>query len=350
MTRAAVLAVLTFLAGPALAQDWATVEVCTVDAPEIVDEAFSPPGRAALEEAAAGVPNGTGRFWRIEAPSGAVSHLWGTFHASDRLILDLPQPLEDVIDAARVVAVEVDFIHPSRQSYRDAQYYPSRFLEGGDPFEATGSLGTIAGVPEEIDGWIRERGIELGWTEDMDLVLSPGGIAEMLLSDPCEDFSTGILPIQDDYIQLQGRIAGARILGLEAQTTFLDDLAERPEIAQAITAVYGSYLRPVTSNDERETAFGIYLEGRLGLMTVADSAYINEVLGDSGTQVLTLTDDYLLRERNERFLQTLLPELDQGGVVVAIGAGHLPGETGMIELLRGAGYTLTREALPGEAE
>ena len=349
MSVRALLAALLVLGGPAAAQDWATPEVCTVDEPRIVDDTFSPPGRAALEKAALSIPNGMGRYWQIETPEGRVSHLWGTFHASDPLILDLPRQLEDAIEAARLVAVEVDFIHKSRQSYRDTQYYASRFLEGGDPFAATGALGTIAGVPEEVDGWIRERGIELGWTEDMDLVLSPGGIAEMLLSDPCEDFATGVLPTQDDYIQLRGRIAGAEIMGLESQTSFLDDLAERPEVAQAIAAVYASYLRPVTSNAERKTGFAVYLEGRLGLMTVADAAYIDEVLGDTGAEALSVTDDYLLRERNERFLETLRPELDRGDVVVAIGAAHIPGETGMIELLRQAGYTVTRLPLPGEA-
>ena len=38
----------------------------------------------------------------------------------------------------------------------------------------------------------------------------------------------------------------------------------------------------------------------------------------------------------------LAPLLAQGGVFVAVGALHLPGETGLVEALRGAGWRVTR--------
>lgn len=349
--RPLALACLLGLAAPAAAQDWATAEVCTVDKPEIVEAAFPAPGLAALDEAARTIVNGTGRFWKIETPSGAVSHLWGTLHSADPLILDLPQEVRDTIAAARLVAVEVDFVAPSREAYRDAQYPEARFNEGGDPFAAQGlGDGTIAGLDQEKSGWIRERAIELGWTEDADLILSPAGMAEMLLSDPCEDFASGVLPMQDDYIQLLGRLGGAGILGLERPDELLDDLSADGETAAAIIAVYAAYLKPVNTNAERKTGFKLYRQGRLGLMAATDAAYMDEVLGDVGSDALARTDAYLLAFRNERFLDRLAPELDRGGAVVAIGAGHIPGARGLVELLREAGYTVTRIPLPGEAE
>ena len=36
------------------------------------------------------------------------------------------------------------------------------------------------------------------------------------------------------------------------------------------------------------------------------------------------------------------PFLDKGGAFVAVGALHLPGDAGVIEMLRKDGYTLTR--------
>ncbi len=36
-----------------------------------------------------------------------------------------------------------------------------------------------------------------------------------------------------------------------------------------------------------------------------------------------------------------LPHLDKGGAFIAVGALHLPGKTGLVSLLREAGYTLT---------
>lgn len=343
------LAALALGPGAAMAQDWATVEVCTVDEARIDDAVFDPPGRAALEKVAEGIENRRGRFWQITSPDGAVSHLWGTWHSSDTLILDLPEAVRDVIEAARMVAVEVDYVFKSREEYRNAQFLEGRFNEASDPFSFTPDDQSIAGLPAEISAWITERAIELNWTEDFELVLSTAGIAEMLLSDPCEDFSTGVLPLQDDYIQLLGRLAGAEIRGLEDPSEFLTDLTEDEATAEAIIAVYAAYLKPVTSNADRSTAFGIYREGRLGLMMAWDAAFLEQVLGPRAAEALALTDAYLIAKRNERFVERLADDLAEGGVVVAVGAGHLPGKDGLVTMLRAEGYEVTRVPLPGEA-
>lgn len=340
------LAVLTAL--PAAAQDWATVEVCSVDAPRIEDAAFAPTDYATLQAKAAAIPNGTGRFWRITAPNGAVSHLWGTFHSADPLILDLPQVAREAIAESRTVAVEVDFTHKTRDSIRDAQMLEGRFNEGGDPFAVAPSDGTVAGLPAEVTGWVRDRAIELGWTEDFDLVLSLPGMAEMLLSDPCEDFTDGILPIQDDYIQLLGRIAGAEILGLEGQDDFIARLAADEETAQAVIATYAAYLRPVDTNAERAASFALYLEGQLGTAMAWDAAHQQSVYGERGIDLLQQADAYLLTERNRHFIDRLKDHLAQGDTFIAVGFFHIPGEAGLVALLTDIGYQVTRIPLPGE--
>ncbi len=316
------------------------------------DSVFDPIGRAALETAAAGIENRRGKFWRIEHPNGAVSHLWGTWHSSDLLILDLPEEVKRTIEAARLIALEVDFVQKSRPAYRIAQDDPNRFRAPSDPFDFsdTGD-GSIAGLNPKLSDWVRVRAIEMGWTEDAEMILSTAGLAEMMLADPCEDFTAGILPIQDDYIQLRGRLAGARILGLEEPGEFLADLTkDKTGTAEAIIAVYAAYQKPVSTNAPRSAAFQLYREGRLGLLAAWDAAYLKDVLGNLGPKALEQTDDYLLAFRNVRFVNRLDRQLSQGDVFVAIGAGHLPGPQGLVELLRKEGYTLTRIVLPGEAE
>ena len=48
--------------------------------------------------------------------------------------------------------------------------------------------------------------------------------------------------------------------------------------------------------------------------------------------------------RNLRMRDAALPLLADGGAFIAVGALHLPGAIGLVELLRGAGFTVT----PGE--
>ncbi|NNE87296.1 MAG: hypothetical protein HKN27_04410 [Silicimonas sp.] len=334
------------------AQDWATAEVCTVETAQIDGSVFAPATLVQLEVSGAAISNSKGRFWRIETEDGAVSHLWGTYHSADPLILDLPAALREAIAAARVVAIEVDFIAKSRAELRDAPFYEARFKEAGDPFSAPVLGNTIAGLSEELTGWVRDRAIDAGWTEDVELILSDAGIAEMLLSDPCEDFAGGIFPIQDDYIQLLGRLAGADILSLEDQNDFLDDLSDpaRAATVEAIIQVYAAYLKPVASNAERATSFALYRQGRMDVFAAWDKVYLTETLGAGAGRALNLTDAYLLAERNMRFLQRSRGEIAQGGVVMAVGFSHLPGQTGLVEMLRAEGHTVTRVVLPGEVE
>ena len=337
------------IAAPAFGQDWATREVCTVEEPRIHEDVFAPESFADLKRSAELIPNSLGKFWQITAPTGAISYLWGTFHSSDPLILDLPEKVTSIIGSSRVVAVEIDFTHPDRQSYRDAPLMEGRFSEASDPFSFSPGDGTVAGLSPEISNWVRDRAIELGWTEDFDLIMSLPGIAEMLLSDPCEDFTQGILPIQDDYIQLVGRLGDARILSLETPDEMIADLGADEETALAMIATYAAYLQPTDSNAERATSFALYLQGRLGVMSAWDRAYQQSIYGTSGQEVLERTDSYLLDVRNRRFIERLSPELSEGEAFIAVGSAHIPGEEGLVELLRASGYTVTRIQLPGES-
>ena len=49
----------------------------------------------------------------------------------------------------------------------------------------------------------------------------------------------------------------------------------------------------------------------------------------------------VLVDRTSRMRDRALMHLSQGGVFLAVGAMHLPGDTGLVELLRASGYKLT---------
>jgi uncharacterized protein YbaP (TraB family) len=72
------------------------------------------------------------------------------------------------------------------------------------------------------------------------------------------------------------------------------------------------------------------------------SVYINQQLDE----LEGMSDEFsapelkaaMLDDRNQRWLQRLPALWNRGGVVVAVGAGHLPGKQGLIEGLRRMGY------------
>jgi uncharacterized protein YbaP (TraB family) len=56
--------------------------------------------------------------------------------------------------------------------------------------------------------------------------------------------------------------------------------------------------------------------------------------------------EVLLAARNRDWIPKLKPHLERGGAFVAVGAAHFPGNDGLIELLRGEGYILSRVVRP----
>lgn len=341
------LSVIWPLAAPA--QDWATRAYCETGPRPVTASDFAPHDLVALEAEAAAIPNGRGKFWRIESPEGAVSHLWGTYHVSAPAILDLPSIVRDRISEARVLALEVDYTLPDREAVLDQFNEPGRFRDPGDPFMMPGPLDlTYLGAAGET--WIIDRLNGYGTTEDALFALSYAGLAAVLLADPCEDYFTGSIPVQDDFIQTLARIGGAEIVGLEDPVEFFTDLSQDEETAKALVAVYASYLEPPRDTGSRAAMFQLYLEGRLGLLAAWDNAFVTRALGRYGETALDLTNGYLVEFRNRRFLDRLSTLLAEGGTFIAVGAAHLPGETGLVNLLEENGYVMNRIMLPGETE
>lgn len=328
------------------AQYWATREVCTVEQVKIHPAVFDPPGLGELKLEAAKYVNGKGRFWRITAPGGGGSHLWGTMHSNDPIILDLPDKVMAALEQSRIVAPEFDSITPTRRAYeRDLTREDwRRPVRAGFKFDSSG-------IDPVIVDWIRSRTHGMGWGRKAPDWLTYGGLAELILSNPCNDFAMNALPSQDGRIQMLGMIAGADVLGLEspeALREYLDD--DRNEAtAKALIAVYGAYLNPKSTKEARATSFALYRQGRIGLARAWDRAYLATIFGaQQAGNLLDLTDDYLLSHRNRNFLETALPDLRDGGLFMAVGAFHISGEQGLVALLQRAGFAVSRISLPGE--
>lgn len=340
----ALCALLSATAAPA--QDWATRAVCDVPQVALYEDALDAP-LAELERQAAALPNGLGRFWRITAPGGAVSHLWGTFHSSQREVLDLPDMVLAEIERARTVALEIDSVYATRAAYRADVLHEGRYIPEGAP-----SAYNTLSLDPRVDGWIRDRLDAIGWGRDSTDYLTLGALTEVLLWPPCEDFASGTYPTQDTFIQTLGHINGARIVGLESTQRIrekLDGTGGR-SMGAAMLTVYGSYLAPVEDWKGAATGYALYLQGRIAVAMMQDRAYIGGLFGEEGLDQLDYLDTWLLDERNHDFVEAAAPLLDEGGVFVAVGSFHLPGEEGMVKLFRDRGYRVERVAVPGEVQ
>jgi uncharacterized protein len=344
---AKVILVLTLVSGgPVSAQDWFTAEACRVDRAEIDPAAYPPELEARLKGAVAKVPNANGRLWRIVAPGGGVSHLWGTFHTPHPVLLDLPKVFRTILKAARVVALEFDPIPDTRGDAREAYDVNTVWIPYTEPLDYREDLSP------EVMGWIAARLQEMDWAAVNMPQMTDAGLFSLLLYDPCSDFLNSVLPGQDYYIAQQAYLAGVEVTGLQEPEDLAIQLTDprRKANARALVALYGAFLGPESADPGgRATLYALYLQGRLGELSLWSSDWVAQVYGaEEGRRIERLADDYILVERNIFFVQSARPLLDGGGAVIAVGAGHLPGPLGMVEMLREAGYTVERVFLPGE--
>ncbi|MGR3500807.1 TraB/GumN family protein [Pseudaestuariivita sp.] len=317
-----------------------------METPEFHADTFDAPGYAALAAEAAGILNPRGKFWRIESPTGSISHLYGTMHSSDPSVLDVPPSVLDTLRASRVFSPEIDFVAPSRRHLDAGMRRMEMFRHLRSDFDFD-----EVDLPPEIINFIRTRTASLGWGREAPDRLTFAALAEMLLSDPCEDFWTGTIPSLDSNLQTEAHIARVEVKGLESPSAFLTEMskATRAEDAFAIVAAYAAYLAPTSDNRTRSTIIALYLQGKLALLSLSDRAYLQRVYGlERGKKIFDAVEGYLVAKRNANFLDAAAEDLKQGGLFMAVGAAHLPGETGLVARLRGAGYTVTRLPLPGE--
>ena len=335
----AFLASVLLFGANAQAQSWVNPETCTVPSIEISETRFPETWMVAQEDI---YVNGRGKFWKITAPNGAVSHLWGTVHSSVIEVLKLPPELESAIETARVVMPEI----------APDDWAAHLLTQDNDPEALIGAArddpphGFLTGeVRDWAIAWLEASGLG----EEAMSFMTVQMLAEYLTEDPCLKYEA-LLPIQDIWILQKARIAGAVVTGLEAPQSFRLELAH-PKWAdhvRAIIQVFASYLNPAYFTGDG-SYYGMYVQGRNAAMMSADLVDLKQVFGDEkGERLFELTQDYLVTFRNRRFVKTAQPELLKGGALLAVGAFHLPGENGMVALLRQEGFTVERIVVNGE--
>jgi uncharacterized protein YbaP (TraB family) len=161
--------------------------------------------------------------------------------------------------------------------------------------------------------------------ETMKPMLSATIIAQQQSSGSCDN-----MVAMEQLIMQEARKASKKVKGLETMNYQLGIFDQIPYKLQAKQL----YQMVTRSSDTADVA-------ELQRLT---NAYRNQELAK--LEEMTMKDDMgisnfadlLLYQRNENWTKKLVEEMEGNSLVVAVGAGHLPGARGVINLLRKAGY------------
>ena len=278
--------------------------------------------RAALPDA---MPFSDGVLWRVERADGAASYVFGTLHSTDERITALPQPVSDAFAASQTLAIECILDNPAIFKISRAMLLP-----GGQRLDASMSAAQVA----------RLKDVSANYHMPFNMVtrFKPWG-AMMLFSVPPSEHlraAAGLKPL-DERLRADATAAGKTVLGLETVDEQIDTLDGMVPADQML--MLDSTLQDA---GQIERVFAGLRDAYLARDLVAVYGILNAEKSDDATGAVTRFEQRLIIERNRRMVARMDKLLRQGNAFVAVGALHLPGAHGILQLLSNEGYQVTR--------
>jgi hypothetical protein len=260
-----------------------------------------------------------GLLWEVSRAGVEPAYLFGTIHSEDPAVLQLAKPVQQAFDTAQSVVLEMLLD-------KEAMVYSSTamlMLDGR-------SLSDIVGQPlfRQTSTAIQSRGIPEVVLERM----QPWAAA-VTLSMPAPE--TG--QVLDAMLYQNALQQGKEVYGLETAREQLDMFESMSEADQIILLQDAVENFPDIDAMHAELLAAYRQRDLDGLMAISEASM------QQGDQ--RLADDFqqrLVVDRNHRMADRMRQYLQQGNAFVAVGALHLPGEEGLLNLLEQQGYTVRR--------
>ena len=259
-----------------------------------------------------------GLLWKIERSGQAPSYVFGTIHSEDPRVLNLPKPVQSALNGTKTYVMEAIIDASAMQAMSSAMLFSDgralKDVVSASTYGKTVSAFTEYGLPEAA--------VQL---------MQPWALA-ITLSTPKP--KTGL--VLDLSLMQQATAQGKQTAGLESVDEQISIFAKLPMREQVImledTLQHLSKLEQVMAS--MHSAYLARDLARLERISAEQQALGNRVLGEKLMR-------QLVDERNTRMVSRMEPYLKKGQVFIAIGALHLPGEAGVLNLLAKKGYRVS---------
>jgi len=262
-------------------------------------------------------------FWSMQKDGQPAGFVLGTIHSEDPRVLDFSEGLFDKLKANDVFAMELVLdVHTLQRLTEYMHYPPGQSLEsviGVERFEALEKVLTTYQVPKDFVSRMKP------WA------------AMMTLSTPPPQ--TGFF--MDLSLSLRAAGGGLEVVGLETleqQLSFLENMPMEMQLSLLDQAIAEAD-RVAEVHDQMVDA---YLENDLVSLQALSDEQIQAVESSAGDYFI----ESGIHDRNHRMVDSLLVQLENNRVFVAVGALHLPGKEGLLNILRQHGFVLTPLPMP----
>ncbi|PDS79666.1 TraB/GumN family protein [Rhizobium sp. L43] len=283
--------------------------------------------RKAVEKAET-IPNGNAIFWKIERPGLEPSWLLGTMHVSDSRVLDMPEGFYEAYNAIDTLTVELaEVAEPEKLALEILKHPELTMLEGDKTLDRI----LPPDATREVAAGLKKKGINMNMMAKM----RPWFIYASLQTRGCDiKRRAGGLKVLDESLALGALNDGVDLVGLETPDEQIKALSDVPDdlMLQNLRELLAF---PNGMDDITETMIGLYDQGKIGMIFALMEVVSTDLAAEKAFENRMITD------RNKVMAERAKPYLDQGRTMIAVGAAHLPGDEGLVELLRRQGFTVT---------
>lgn len=276
-------------------------------------------------------PNGKGLLWKIEKAGEAPSFLFGTMHMTDPRVVSLTPAAKQAFDAAATVVIETTDILDQKSMMAAIMREPGLTMFTDDTtLTSLLSPQDAELVREALD----KRGIPLDTVAKM----KPWMLSAMVALPACEMArKAGGAPVLDIKLAEDAKAAGKSLEGLETIADQLGAMASLP-MTFHIEGLVETLKLGDRIDDVIETMIALYGRGETGMIWPLFHAVLP---GGENDQDYADFEETMVTARNRVMAERAVPILTRGNAFIAVGALHLPGTDGLVELLRQRGYEVT---------
>ncbi len=261
----------------------------------------------------------TGLLWKLERNDSMASYLFGTMHSDDPAVVQLPPAVQNAFDQAQGVTLEVVLDRAALMSMVTAL-----LLEDGTTLESI--IG--AGLYKRTADVMAQQGVP----EILLARMKPWAVAVTLMTPPSENGQVLDLMLYQQAVRQDKEVDGLETV--EEQMELFDTLSEQDQVA---------LLEDTLDNLPEigrmlEQLRDAYVDRDLDRLVALNEASME----GSDPQLVETVNRMIIVERNHRMAERMETRLRKGRRFIAVGALHLPGEEGLLNLLSQRGYRVTR--------
>ncbi|MBT6439662.1 MAG: TraB/GumN family protein [Flavobacteriales bacterium] len=262
---------------------------------------------------------GDSLFWEISGNGlKQSSYLFGTIHMIRKDDFFLPKVVEEKFESCQILALEIDLDMTIAEKIDLAQ---KTML----PDAKTIADYIDSSEYQELRNYmINDVGIKLKKT-DKYMRLKPFFLSSVILTEQLDDIKS-----YEEEFMAMAKKNKMKSMGLES-IEYQFDIVDKVSIEnQLILLMEGT--KEIDGLDQFAQMVNLYKNQQLNTLyelTISESAGIDNFKTD------------FLDTRNSNWIPIIEKSIKDASVFIAVGAGHLAGETGVISLLKAHGYTVT---------